>query len=158
MSSGSERQRMVNPRKAYPIDMGLIPVFDPTGRSNVGHALESAVLLELERRGTQRSYMRTADGFEVDFLARYPEGGEELIQVCSDLDDADTKQRELRALIAAGRERPGVGLRLISLEPEAPRDLPAGIVWQSASDWLLSAPPEVAGSAPRRRARKQAGQ
>jgi len=158
MSSGSERQRMVNPRKAYPIDMGLIPVFDPTGRGNVGHALETAVLLELERRGTQRSYMRTADGFEVDFLARYPEGGEELIQVCSDLDGANTKERELRALIAAGRERPGVRLRLISLEPEAPRDLPAGIVWQSASDWLLSAQPEVAGSAPRRRARKQAGQ
>ncbi|MFL6600148.1 MAG: ATP-binding protein [Steroidobacteraceae bacterium] len=158
MSSGSERQRMVNPRKAYPIDMGLIPVFDPTGRGNVGHALETAVLLELERRGTQRSYMRTADGFEVDFLARYPEGGEELIQVCSDLDEANTKERELRALIAAGRERPGVGLRLISLEPEAPRDLPAGIVWQSASDWLLSAQPEVTDLTPRRRARKQARQ
>jgi predicted AAA+ superfamily ATPase len=52
---------MVNPRKAYPIDMGLMPIFDPTGRGNVGHALETAVLLELERRGTQRSYMRTAD-------------------------------------------------------------------------------------------------
>jgi len=46
-------------------------------------------------------------------------GGEELIQVCSDLDEANTKERELRALNAAGRERPGVGLRLISLEPEA---------------------------------------
>jgi predicted AAA+ superfamily ATPase len=158
MSSGSERQRMVNPRKAYPIDMGLIPVFDTTGRGNVGHALETAVLLELERRGTTRSYMRTADGFEVDFLVRYPEGGEELIQVCSDLDDVTTKERELRALLAAGRERPGVGLRLISLEPEAPRDLPAGIVWQSASDWLLSAQPESIGAAPRRRARKRVSQ
>lgn len=84
--------------------MGLISVFDPTGRRNVGHALETAVLLELERRGTQRSYMRTADGFEVDFLARYPAGGEELIQVCSDLDEANTKVRELRALIAVGGE------------------------------------------------------
>ena len=155
MSSGSERQRMVNPRKAYPIDMGLIPVFDTTGRGNVGHALETAVLLELERRGATRSYMRTADGFEVDFLVRYPEGGEELIQVCSDLDEVTTKERELRALLAAGRERPGAGLRLIGLEPEAPRDLPAGIVWQSASDWLLSAQSETIGAAPRRRARRR---
>ncbi len=38
MESSSERQRMVNPRKAYPVDPGLIPVFDRTGRSNVGHA------------------------------------------------------------------------------------------------------------------------
>lgn len=44
---------MVNPRKAYPIDMGLIPVFDSTGRANEGHALETAVLLELQRRGAQ---------------------------------------------------------------------------------------------------------
>ena len=138
MSSGSERQRMVNPRKAYPIDMGLIPVFDPTGRANLGHALEAAVMLELERRGAQISYLRTAEGFEVDFLVRYPEGGEELIQVCSDLDAPTTREREIRALLAAGTERPGALQRLISLVPETPRDLPRGIVWHSASEWLLS--------------------
>jgi len=47
----SDRQRMVHPRKAYPIDTGLIPVFDRSGKANLGHALETAVLLELERRG-----------------------------------------------------------------------------------------------------------
>jgi uncharacterized protein len=154
MSSGSERQRMVNPRKAYPIDMGLIPVFDPTGRGNLGHALENAVLLELERRGAQRSYVRTAEGFEVDFLVRYFEGAEELIQVCADLDEATTRERELRALLAAGHERPDARLRLISLEPEAPRDLPVGVLWQSASDWLLNVQSESSGAAPKRRARK----
>ena len=138
MWSGSERQRMVNPRKAYPIDMGLIPVFDPTGRANSGHILETAILLELERRGAQRFYVRTSDGREVDFLARYPAGGEELIQVCADLDDAVTRDREIRGLLAAGAEHPGATLRLISLTPEIPRDLPATVVWQPASEWLLS--------------------
>ena len=38
MESTSERQRMVNQRKAYPVDAGLIPVFDRTGRANLGHA------------------------------------------------------------------------------------------------------------------------
>ena len=137
MWSGSERQRMVNPRKAYPIDMGLIPVFDPTGRANAGHALETAVLLELERRGAQRFYVRTKDGCEVDFLARYPEEGEELIQVCADLDAAATRDRETRALLAAGAEHPGATLRLISLTSEIPPDLPPGIVWQPVSEWLL---------------------
>lgn len=139
MWSGSERQRMVNPRKAYPIDMGLIPVFDPTGRANSGHALETAVLLELERRGAQRYYVRTGEGREVDFLARYPDGSEDLIQVCADLDNAVTRDREVRALLAAATDHPGATLRLISLAPEIPRDLPPGIAWQPASEWLLGA-------------------
>ena len=70
MESNSERQRMVNPRKAYPVDPGLIPVFDRTGRANTGHALETAVLVELERRGFEVTYLRTPEGYEVDFLAR----------------------------------------------------------------------------------------
>ena len=37
MESSSERQRMVNPRKAYPVDPGFIQVFDTTGRANLGH-------------------------------------------------------------------------------------------------------------------------
>ena len=155
MSSGSERQRMVNPRKAYPIDMGLIPVFDPTGRANLGHALEAAVMLELERRGAQISYLRTAEGFEVDFLIRYPEGGEELIQVCSDLDASTTREREIRALLAAGTERPGTLQRLISLVPETPRDLPPGVVWHSASEWLLSEREELPTRKAKRRSPKR---
>ena len=129
---------MVNPRKAYPIDMGLIPVFDPTGRANSGHALETAILLELERRGAQRFYVRTKEGREVDFLARYPDGSEDLLQVCADLDDAVTRDREIRALLAAASEHPGATLRLISLTPEIPRDLPPEIGWAPASEWLLS--------------------
>lgn len=38
-----KRRRMVNPRKVYPVDVGLIPVFDRTGKANVGHGLERAV-------------------------------------------------------------------------------------------------------------------
>ena len=35
IASRSERRRMVNPRKAYPIDPGLIPVFDRPGEPNL---------------------------------------------------------------------------------------------------------------------------
>lgn len=138
LASESERQRMVNPRKVYPIDSGLIPIYDAAGRSNHGHALETAVLLELERRGAEISYVRTANGFEVDFLARYPQGGRELIQVCADLDTPDTREREVRALLDTRREQRDASLHLISLAPEIPRDLPSEIVWHSASTWLLA--------------------
>ena len=84
---------MANPRKAYPIDPGLIAIFDRSGRANVGHALETAVALELDRRGAEKAYVRTKDGHEVDFLARFVDGRQELIQVCVNLEDPETCER-----------------------------------------------------------------
>src|SRR6185436_20033167 len=75
VESESERRRMIHPRKAYPVDPGLIPVFDPSGKPNVGHALETVVLIELERRGARVNYVRTPEGREVDWLVRSPGGG-----------------------------------------------------------------------------------
>ncbi|GEM_PF-4732037 len=47
VDAASERRRMVNPRKIYPVDPGLIPVFDRSGKPNVGHALETCALFSL---------------------------------------------------------------------------------------------------------------
>ena len=139
MESTSERQRMVNPRKAYPVDPGLIPVFDRSGRANLGHALETAVLVELERRRREVTYVRTAEGYEVDFLARDAAGGMELIQVCADASDTATATRELRALAAAGNRFPRAGKRLITLTGDAvPVQPPAGTTVQAAAEWLLA--------------------
>lgn len=138
MESKSERQRMVNPRKVYPVDPGLIPVFDRTGRANVGHALETAVLIELERRRCEVTYVRTAQGYEVDFLVRSPDGHRQLIQVCADASDPTTAARELRALDAASEEYPDAAMRLLTLTRDAlPDGLPAGVVGQPAYAWML---------------------
>lgn len=141
MEAASERQRMVNPRKAYPVDPGLIPVFDRSGRSNIGHVLETAVMLELERRGAEITYVRTAEGFEVDFLARLPGGGAELIQVAADATAPETAERELRALEAVGRQYPKAARRLLTLTRDGlPDAVPAGILAQPAYEWLLAKP------------------
>ena len=138
MESASERQRMVNPRKVYPVDPGLIPVFDRTGRANLGHALETAVLLELERQGREVTYVRTPKGYEVDFLARDATGGAELIQVCADLSDPATATRECQALSAAGKLFPRARQRLLTLTQDGlPADPPGGAEMQSACEWLL---------------------
>lgn len=135
----SQRRRMVNPRKAYPVDSGLIPVFDRSGRANLGHTLETAVQVELERRGMSVSYVRTSEGYEVDFLARRPTGEEALIQVCADLDDPATREREVRALLAAAAEHPRASLDLITLTPESAHGTPEQVVVHSAAQWFLSA-------------------
>jgi uncharacterized protein len=140
MEAASERQRMVNPRKAYPVDQGLIPVFDRTGRANLGHALETAVLVELERRHCAVTYVRTAGGHEVDFLARGRAGGEWLIQVCADASDPSTASRELRALVDAGERFPRAELVLVVLNNDGmPTDAPAGVRVTTAHEWLLEA-------------------
>ncbi len=137
IATDSERRRMVNPRKAYPIDPGLIPVFDRSGRSNLGHALETTVALELQRRGADFAYMRTKGNLEVDFVARYPGGREELIQVCVDLDAPETRQREVNSLEEAAREHPRATRHVITLAAETVRDMPEGVTVHSAARWLL---------------------
>ena len=65
IATDSERQRSSNPRKkSYPADSGLIPAFDASGRTNLGHSLETAVLNEFERRRAEVGYVRTAEGRE----------------------------------------------------------------------------------------------
>lgn len=137
--TASERQRMVNPRKGYPVDPGLIPIYERTGRPNLGHALETAVLVELERRGCEVSYVRTGEGFEVDFLARTPGHPPELIQVCLDISDPSTREREVRGLAGAAAELPKAKAVLVTLDSMAPRPpLPAPVEWRAAASWFLA--------------------
>ncbi len=138
MESTSVRQRQVNPRKAYPIDTGLIRVFDRSGKHNVGHVLETAVLIELERRGAEVSWVRTVSEYEVDFLARLPNGDVELIQVCAEFPSPGTVEREVRALLEAQTEFPEAVPRLLTLTADHPSaGIPEAIVVQPAYEWML---------------------
>jgi predicted AAA+ superfamily ATPase len=139
VASDSEKRRQVNPRKVYPADSGLIPVFDRSGKATSGHALETAVFIELQRRGAEVAYVKTSGGFEVNFLARYRDGKEDLIQVCANVDDPETLAREVRGFNDSAY--PHARQLLLTLEsrlpfPAAPspvRILPA---WQ----WMLEKP------------------
>ena len=138
ISTDSERRRMVNPRKVYPIDPGLIALYDRSGKSNTGHALETAVFLELERRGADIRYVRTSEGYEVDFFVSDVAGSKELVQVCADLDDPVVRDREIRALHKAAAEYPGAKLCVITLESVPRITFPKDIVVVTASHWFLS--------------------
>ena len=143
LATDSERKRNSNPRKIYPADPGLIPAFDASGRVNVGHALETAILNELERRKVETGYVKTVDGLEVDFLARLRGEGEELIQVCADLRSSETAARELRALTAAAKEHPRARRRLLVLDRDAAGEIEASDVEvQPAYEWLLAESPK----------------
>lgn len=84
----------------------LIPLFNRTGRANFGCTLETAVLIELQRRRCKVTYVRTMDCCEVNFLAHAPDGAEYLIQVCAGATDPDTAGRELHGLLGDGGSSP----------------------------------------------------
>ena len=134
----SGRKQMVNPRKVYPIDMGLIPIFDVTGKKNIGHALETAVFRELKRRKAKINYVRVPRSLEVDFLAIYPDRRSKLIQVCADVSEQAVLKRELRSLLKAHESYPEASLNLITLTVPPKIDVPSSVHVHAASTWLLS--------------------
>ncbi|HBL31359.1 MAG TPA: ATPase, partial [Acidobacteria bacterium] len=142
LATESERQRNSNPRKLYPVDPGLIRAFDTSGRTNLGHALETAVLNELQRRRAEVGYVKTADGFEVDFHARYLAGGEELLQVCADPAAPATRDRELRALTQSAPTAPRATRHLLVMTRDQAISVEApGVSVQPAYEWLLAPAP-----------------
>lgn len=138
LQDASERKRMVNPRKAYPVDPGLIPLYERTNRPNLGHALETIVFLELERRGYTIGYLRTKEGWEVDFYADRAPSKPLLIQVCVETNASETFEREVRALQSAVTDHPGAIPLLITLDGLSPAEtLPKHIRWVHVIEWLL---------------------
>ena len=141
IATESERRRNSNPRKVYPVDPGLIGAFDASRRANVGHALETVVFNALAQRKAELGYVKTEEGFEVDFHASYAGGRAELIQVCADPSAAETQVRELRALAGAEREHRGAVPRLLVLTRDQVSQIAApGVQVQAVYEWLLSEP------------------
>lgn len=138
IESGSALQRY-QARKVYPADTALIPLFERSAGRSPAAALETAVFLELERRGLEVTYVSPGPGLEVDFLARRAGGEQELIQVCWTSEDFGSVERALQGLREAQRLYPQATHRLLTLSRmDIPAKLPAGIVAQPAYEWLLT--------------------
>jgi len=61
-----------------------------------------------------------------------------LIQVCTDVSDPATFEREIRSLSAAAAEHRGATLLLLKFDTLPPRSpLPKLLRWQPAIAWLL---------------------
>lgn len=105
VDSPSARVRESRPRKAYLIDPGLARSFSYRGAGDRGWLLENTIYLELCRRGYSTNYVVTENGYEVDFIARRGRSDALLVQVCADFDDVETREREVRALEEALREK-----------------------------------------------------
>jgi len=101
----SEKVRMVNPPKIYTIDTGLINAMSFRNSRNRGYLLENMVFMYLRQKRYTIEFVRTKDNFETDFYAKHPVTGNILlVQVCFDLTEEKTFNREIRGLRSAMTE------------------------------------------------------
>ncbi|MBU4481208.1 ATP-binding protein [Patescibacteria group bacterium] len=91
-------------KKIYAVDTGLASSVSFRFSEDRGRMLENVVFLELKRKCDEVFYYKNQDGTEVDFLTREKNKNKELIQVCWDLSDEETKKREVDSLLKAMNE------------------------------------------------------
>jgi predicted AAA+ superfamily ATPase len=97
--SYSYRVQLVNPRKVYFVDTGLINVVDVSFSHDLGRKLENVIFWEL-RRQNKEIYYYNENGYECDFVVCNNKIPEQLIQVCYEL-NKDNSTREERGLLDA---------------------------------------------------------
>lgn len=100
----SLRKQESNPRKIYAVDTGLASSHMLGNSKNMGRLFENLIYLDFRRHGFEVSYYTTKSGNEVDFIARSQEGRRLIVQVCYNMQDAATKEREETALKEAETE------------------------------------------------------
>ncbi len=133
----SVRKQARNPKKLHVIDPGLIGAFKAGAERDVGHKLETAVFLECRRRAREWHY-HAGDG-ELDLC----DAEDRLfINICWNLSDATTAEREAAAMAAGTRLLPKARGVLLYHEhaPDTAQRFPGS---QPAWQWLLEQTKEM---------------
>jgi len=98
MFSHSTKAQLINPRKVYAIDLGLIDVISNTMTDDSGRKLENLIFLHLRKKYTELYYFDEKG--ECDFVAMKNGVVKELVQVCYDL-NPDNLKREMNGIMQA---------------------------------------------------------
>lgn len=98
----SLKKQIVNKKKVYTIDTGLVNAVSFQFSENKGRLLENAVFLELKRRDKEIYYFE--DKKECDFIIKSGRTITQIIQVADNLSNPRTRKREIEGLkLAMGK-------------------------------------------------------
>jgi len=98
------KDQLQYPSKTYCIDTGMINAVNFRFSQDIGRLYENVVFLELKRRGKETYYWKDSTGKEVDFVIKEGLRVKQLIQVCYEITNKDTKKREVKSLIKGMEE------------------------------------------------------
>jgi len=137
------REQEKSPRKAYSIDTGLANAVGFRFSQDSGRVAENAVAIELKRKcaldpSMEAYYWKNPQHEEVDFVIKEGPKVRQLVQVCWDVGGYGTKEREVRALLKAGRELKCKDLLVITGDHEGEeRAKGKKITYKPIGKWLL---------------------
>jgi len=115
------KNQLQYPRKAYFIDNGFINALSTKFARNLGRLYENLVFITLKRKkglNSQLFYWKNQSGKEVDFVIKKGLKIKQLIQVCYDLSNSETKKREVKSLLKASKELKCSNLLIITQDFE----------------------------------------
>lgn len=139
------REQDKSPRKVYAIDTGLSNAVGFRFSENIGKLAENVVFLQLKRRQAfdpelELFYWKDVHHREVDFVVKHGTKVTELIQVCWNVEHAETKERELRSLAKAMGELKAQNALVITEDYEAEEEWRGKtITFVPLWKWLLDA-------------------
>lgn len=121
------KQMVTLPKKIYSVDTGFIQAKAFTFTQNFGKLYENTVAIELKKNELEGKltffYWKNQQQEEVDFVIKEGTRITQLIQVCVDLSEPKTWEREIRALLKASRDLRCKNLLIITTEKEGKKKL-----------------------------------
>jgi len=108
------KDQMQYPKKIYFVDNAFINSISTKFSNNFGRLYENLVAVELRRKRKECYYWKNNEKEEVDFILKNNAKIEQLIQVCYDISESDTKKREIKALLKASKDLKCRNLLLIN--------------------------------------------
>jgi predicted AAA+ superfamily ATPase len=133
-------------KKVYSYDNGMITAKAFQASPNYGKLFENCVAAHLKRKEINREielyYWRNQQGEEVDFIIKKGAKITELIQACYSLETKKTRDREVRALLNAGKELGCTKMTIITMREESEETCEwfgykGTITYLPISKWLL---------------------
>lgn len=139
--SDKSKESLKSPRKAYAYDLGIINSIKFKISPDLGRLLENLVAIELLRREEEFYYYKTRDGKEVDFAIKEGLTIAQLVQVCYEISDKTTRNREINSLIKVAKETGCNNLMILTWDFEGNETIKGkDIVFLPIWKWLLPAP------------------
>lgn len=134
--------RLRSSKKTYVVDNGIVTAKAVQHSPNTGKLMENLVFTELVKRGNRPGrelfYYKTRNDREIDFVLKAGYQLAELIQVCYDLTDSNVEQREVKALVEAGKELNVSTLTVLTWnEKRAVQKDNMAIQFKPLLDWLI---------------------
>lgn len=143
------REQIASNKKIYCIDTGFIHAKAFKFSQDIGKLYENIVAVELKKSEMDGIaniyYWKSEQQEEVDFVVKQGIKIKQLIQVCHDLGDIKTKDREVRALLKSSKELGCKNLLVLTEDYESEEEInwfgiTEKIKFMPLWKWLLKAP------------------